>query len=250
MKLRARRKKDSPTDETEKKNKENMRYASLVTNRYNLRPNRTPNYLHRFAFLSVHASVRKWGDRAKEAIKDELKMLVKEKVFEKVQEPTMEQMRDALMIHCFVVEKRDGRIKARAVADDRSQKRYTEEETYSPTIKLESIILNAFIDAHEGRNVATVDIKGAFLKAKVPDNLILMVKMTGELANLMCEIDHDMKCDEQGVLYLRCVKALYGHIEAARLFYDDLDNTIQKKRVLLKISTIHVYIINGMVMTK
>jgi hypothetical protein len=66
-------------------------------------------------------------------------------------------------------------------------------------------------------------------KAKVPDNLMLMVKMTGELANLMCEIDHDMKCNEQGVLYLRCVKALYGHIEAARLFYDDLDNTIQKK---------------------
>jgi hypothetical protein len=80
-------------------------------------------------------------------------MLVKEKVFEKVQEPTIEQMRDALTIHCFVVEKRDGRIKARAVADGRSQKGYMEEETYSPTVKLESIILNAFVDAHEGRNV-------------------------------------------------------------------------------------------------
>jgi hypothetical protein len=58
---------------------------------------------------------------------------------------------------------------------------------------------------------------------------MLMVKMTGESASLMCEIDHDMNCDEQGVLYLRCAKALYGHIEVARLFYDDLDNTIQKK---------------------
>jgi hypothetical protein len=160
-----------------------------------------------------HASVRKWGDKAKEAIKDELKMLVKEKVFEKVQEPKMEQMRDTLMIHCFVIEKRDGRIKARAVADGRCQQRYTEEETYSPTVKLESIILNAFVDAHEGRSIATVDIKGAFLKAKVPDNLMLMVNMTGELASLMHKINHDMKCNEQGVLYLRCVKALYGQIE-------------------------------------
>jgi hypothetical protein len=35
---------------------------------------------------------------------------------------------------------------------------------YLPTIKLKSIILNAFIDAHKRRHVATVDIKGAFLK--------------------------------------------------------------------------------------
>ena len=54
------------------------------------------------------------------------------------------------MIHCFVVEKRDGRIKARAVADGRTQQRDTEEETYSLTVKLESILLNAFVDAYEG----------------------------------------------------------------------------------------------------
>jgi len=28
---------------------------------------------------------------------------------------------------------------------------------------------------------------------------------------------------------LKCIKALYGHIEAARLFYDDLNKTIQEK---------------------
>ncbi len=31
------------------------------------------------------------------------------------------------------------------------------------------------------------------------------------------------------MLYLQCEKALYGHIEAARLFYDDLDHSIQHK---------------------
>jgi len=154
--------------------------------RYNLRPNRTPNYSHRFALLSVHAGVRKWGEKAREAIRDELKMLKKENVFEEISNPSTEQMKKALMIHCFMVEKRDGRIKARAVADGRSQIRYTEEETYSPMVKLESIMLNAFIDAHEGRYVATVDIKVAFLKAKVPNNMELIVKMTGELAQIMC----------------------------------------------------------------
>jgi hypothetical protein len=98
-------------------------------------------------------------------------------------------MRNALMIHFFVVEKRDSKIKARAVADGGGQQWYIEEETYSPTFKLESIILNAFIDAHEGRSVTTVGIKGAFLKAKVPESLLLVVKMTGELEELMCEIN-------------------------------------------------------------
>jgi len=91
------------------------------------------------------------------------------------------------MIHCFVVEKRDGKIKAREVADGRSQIPYTEEETYSPMVKLESIMLNAFIDVHEGRYVATVDIKGASLKGKAPDNMELIVKMTGELSQIMCK---------------------------------------------------------------
>jgi len=44
--------------------------------------------------------------------------------------------------------------------------------------------------------VATVDIKGAFLKAKVPDYMELMVKMTGELAQLICEIDTSLNIRE------------------------------------------------------
>ncbi len=54
-------------------------------------------------------------------------------------------------------------------------------------------------------------------KAKVPDDMELMVKMTGELAQIMCEINPEMKCDDQGVLYLQCVKAFYGRIELKQL---------------------------------
>ncbi len=77
-------------------------------------------------------------------MQDELKMLLEEEVFEEVRNPTKEQRDKALRIHCFIVEKRDGRVKARAVADGRTQTRYMEEETYSPTVKLESIMLSSF----------------------------------------------------------------------------------------------------------
>lgn len=152
---------------------------------YNLRPNRTPNYLRQFAFLSVQAGIKKWVDKTREAVRDELRLFVKEKVFKGLRKPTAAQMKRVLMIHCFVVEKRDGRIKARAVADGRGQTRYSEEETYSPKVRLESIMLNAFIDAFEGRHVATEDIKGAFLKASIPKDLELIVKMTGEMAQMI-----------------------------------------------------------------
>jgi len=142
---------------------------------------------------------------------------------------TDEQRKRALRIHCFLTEKRDGRIKARAVADGRTQKRYTMEETYSPTVKLESIMLCTLIEALEERFVATVDIKGAFLKAKVPEDMELIVKMDGELAEAFVELNSDFELDENGILYLQCDKALYGHIEAARLFYDDLDDSLHRK---------------------
>jgi len=103
------------------------------------------------------------------------------------------------------------------------------EETYSPTMKLESIMLCTLIEALEGRYVATVDIKGAFLKAKVPDDMELIVKMDGELAEAFIELNPGFEVDEHGVLFLQCDKALYGHIEAARLFYDELDHSLQNK---------------------
>jgi hypothetical protein len=196
---------------------------------YDLRPARKRDYSYRFTMLSLKAGLKRWGKKAKEAMLDELKLFLSEEVFQQLHNPTRKQMETALRIHCFVVEKRDGRIKARAVADGRTQDRYFEEETYSPTVKLESIMLSSLIDAHEQRNVVTIDIKGAFLKAKVPDEMDLIVKMDGELAELMCELDPSYKVDENGALYLKCLKALYGHIEAARLFYNDLNETLTMK---------------------
>jgi hypothetical protein len=65
---------------------------------------------------------------------DELNIFIKEEVFEQVVSPSEGQMKSGLRVHCFMTEKRDGRIKARAVTDRRSQARYLEEQTYSPTI--------------------------------------------------------------------------------------------------------------------
>jgi hypothetical protein len=201
---------------------------------YNLRPNRMRDFSHQYAFLSIREGLRRFGQKGKKAILDKLQLFLDENVFELVRSPTREQIERALRVHCFLTEKRDGRIKARAVADGRSEKRYLEEETYSPTVRLESIMICSLIDVLEQRFVATIDIKGAFLKAKVPNDMELIVKMYGELAQAFVELNPNFQLDENGMLYLRCVKALYGHIEAARLFYDELDNSLINKMHFVK----------------
>jgi hypothetical protein len=69
-------------------------------------------------------------------LNNELNLFIKEEVFEKIENIIKQQMANALQMHCFIVEKRDGKIKARAVADERMQTRYFEEDAYSPTVHL------------------------------------------------------------------------------------------------------------------
>jgi hypothetical protein len=85
------------------------------------------------------------------------------------------------------------------------------------------------IDALEGREIITIDIKGAFLKAHVPRDVDLFVKMDGDLARVFCELNPNFIRKGEETIYLRCLKALYGHIEAVRLFYNELDYSLTKR---------------------
>jgi hypothetical protein len=48
-----------------------------------------------------------------------------------------------------------------------------------------------------------VDIKGAFLKEKVPSDLDLRVKMEGELAEMLNHLDPKFQFGKDGVMYLK-----------------------------------------------
>jgi hypothetical protein len=52
------------------------------------------------------------------------------------------------------------------------------------------------------------------------------VKIKGELAELMQELSPSFKIKNYGFMYLKCIKALYGLLEAARLYYDNLIETL------------------------
>jgi len=102
-------------------------------------------------------------------------------------------------------------------------------------------MLSSLIDAVEKRHVRVIDIKGAFLKAKVPENLELLVKMEGQLVQMMSELQPDFKIQRDGFMYLKCVKALYGHVKAARLFYDNLNRCLTEEMGFVRTIMIRVY---------
>ena len=82
---------------------------------------------------------------------------------------TADERKKAMESLIFLTEKKDGRLKARTVANGSVQRRWMEhEDTASPTTALESVLLSATINAREGRDVATVDIPNVFIQTEVP----------------------------------------------------------------------------------
>jgi hypothetical protein len=45
----------------------------------------------------------------------------------------------------------------------------TKEESSSPTVSTDSVLLKLIVDAHEGRDVAIIDIPNAFIQTQVHD---------------------------------------------------------------------------------
>ena len=145
---------------------------------------------------------------------------------------TLEQRKEALAYLMFLKRKRCGKVKGRGCADGRKQRAYiAKEEATAPTVSTEAVFLTAIIDALEGREVAVLDVPGAFMQADIDE--LVHVKFTGEMVNMLLHIDHDKYKDnvvterEDKVLYMELLKALYGTLRAARLFWEKLSKQVK-----------------------
>ena len=94
----------------------------------------------------------------------------------------------------------------------------------------------AVIDAMGNRTVAIVDIPGAFMQADMDPGVYMHID--GAMVDLLMEIDHDMyhphMVKEKGkpviyvVIYVELLKALYGTLRAACLFWETLSGKLQE----------------------
>jgi hypothetical protein len=130
----------------------------------------------------------------------------------------------------FFKKKRSGETKERGCADGRPQRLYRSKlETSSPTANIESIFIGSAVDAKERRNVAHVDIPGAFLQTEASDGTI--IKLQGVLVLTLVKINPEWEKyivyegrKKVPTIYSEAIKALYGTVDAAKLFYNNLSS--------------------------
>jgi hypothetical protein len=210
------------------------------TARYSMRQRRAPDYSHLFVNadedgplatpqMSMKRGLKVFGEDGVEAVKKEMLQLHERKVMEPkhATELTQEQRREALAYLMFLKRKRCGKIKGRGCADGRKQRAYiTREDAASPTVATESVFLTTVIDALEGRDVAVLDVPGAFMQADMDE--LVHVRFTGKMVDLLMEIDQKMygpcvvKEGKETVMYVELLKVLYGTVQAAQLFWEKL----------------------------
>jgi hypothetical protein len=125
------------------------------------------------------------------------------------------------------------KLKARLVAGGHMQDRsvYSQSDTSAPTVATEAVMMVATIAAKEHRHVATVDIGGAFLKGKFRDDSTpVHMRLDKDLADTLCAIDkgYEALLRPDGLFYVRLTRPLYGLIEAAKLWHDEISSTLRK----------------------
>ena len=221
-------------------------HPPLSPPRYTFRPNRSRGWIDGkwqdvaffvdyFCFhnVSVKQALQKFPYKAIKSIYSELKQMEDMEVWE-VQNPkhlTKSRMKSAIRSSMFLREKftPDGKfekLKSRLVAGGHMQDRTIYEDISSPTVSTSSAFMIAAIAASESREVATVDIKGAYLNAKMKGHEILM-KLDPTLSKFLVEMYPDKytgMTDDRGNLTVKLKKALYGCIESAKLWFETLQN--------------------------
>jgi hypothetical protein len=190
--------------------------------------------------LSLKAALKQWGTDAEDAGVKEISQLHWRDTFvpRRYSDLTDELKKKVLESHMFDVKKRDGKTKARLVAGGNMQRYYlTKEESSSPTVSTEAVILTSIINAHERRNVIVIDIPNAFIQTQVDnpkDQVIIrlrgvvvdwLVKAAPEVYGPFVTTDKkDMK-----VLLVECLNAIYGTMVAGLLYYRKFSDSLTEQ---------------------
>jgi hypothetical protein len=189
--------------------------------------------------MTFREGLRRYGKAAETALMNEYIQFNDYHVFEPLNANllTYEQRRAALRAIDIITEKRNGFLKGRTCADGSTQRPfYSKLETASPTIATDALLISILIDAYEGRDVATADVAGAYLNAYMRDFVIM--KFTGDSVRVLCDVNPTHRAFvvyENGVptLYVRLLKALYGCVQSALLWYELFTKTLQSMGFVL-----------------
>jgi hypothetical protein len=153
-------------------------------------------------------------------------------------ELTYKQRKSAIRSFIFMKEKFDAegtflKLKSRLTANGRQQDRVYIENSFgsvsSPTLAMSSLMTILSIAKSEARYMATIDVGSAYLNADMSKEDVIMIldktvaeqyiKIRPEVANML---------NDKGELYVKLQRALYGSLQASRLWYENISSFLSK----------------------
>jgi Reverse transcriptase (RNA-dependent DNA polymerase). len=197
------------------------------------------DYLFSLTQMSLNLGLKTHGEVAEEAIRAEFDQLFnKKKAFEPVRLSSLSktQRKKILRSSMFLKEKYDGRgifekLKGRLVADGRSQDRKLYQDKESKTSAIESILLSLGVASMEKMKMAKVDVGGAYLNAFIEHGDEIFMMLGPQITKILLKHfpmlkEYVEKGDDR--LIVRILKAMYGLVQSAALWYDVLTKFLMK----------------------
>jgi len=185
---------------------------------------------------SMSKGVKIFGKECTKATRDELSGIIEREVMlgARYNDLSPTQKKKIIRAKMIITEKfKDGifeRLKARLVAlgnlQDKSE--YGKGELSTPTPSHTVLLLQMTLAAIQRKKVYSFDIGQAFLNAEMSKRDI-HIRLSADIAKLMVEIDNKYKefvCDD-GTMIVKLDKALYGIVEAPKLWYDTFCSFLQ-----------------------
>ena len=200
-----------------------------------------------WSMMSVTRALKLFPEKTGFAIESEVKSLLAKDTFQGVHMGTLTPSQKSRILRSImnVTEKflptvdsngnrEIDKVKARFCVDGRAQVRadYKPEEIESPTASMAAIFTVAQLAAAERRFVMVGDVGSAYLNARMPmDNpdKILHMIIARDVADEMIRQDKSFETYRMhnGSILVRLNKALYGCIESAKLWYEEIAGTLQ-----------------------
>jgi len=186
--------------------------------------------------ITVNKALRKFGKKALRAMAQELGQMLDLKVWRPVNVNKLgrEALKGVIRSSMFLKEKflstgEFEKLKARLVAGGHMQDKSLYDDISSPTVATTAVFMIAAIAAKEGRTVATLDIKAAYLNADMVGRKVYM-KLDPVMASILSKLapQYIPYLLPDGSLIVVLDKALYGCVEAAKLWFDNLAATLEK----------------------
>ena len=200
---------------------------------------------HVALIASLSEELVKYGEAGMKALSKEAQQLIDLMVFEPTDlGHTMHTLPredryelGILDTKCFLEMKRDGRCKARIVAGTGRTRQDPGQygQVDSAAIRTESVMILIKVAAQQMLNLSVLDVPGAFLHATMQDlrkghdpDTPRYVRLSGMLAEVIVRLKPEWKeyMNDKGELIMELKRALYGLIEASRLWMLEITSTL------------------------